>query len=97
MTNGEGRPVSEAANPYINTTGTTQSPRGLANLGWKICGDLYSGRSQDVEANRVYAYNTGLGADGSRAVVTVAVADLCPGAAMPHYVPPGYQPTYNLP
>lgn len=73
------------------------SPQGLANLGWQICGDLYQGRSQFVEANRVYAYNTGLGSDGARTVVTLAVANLCPEATTPHYLPPGYQPNYNLP
>jgi len=58
----------------------TQSPHAAANLGWSICGGLQSGRSQDVEANRVYAYNTGVGGDGPRTVVSVAVADLCPQA-----------------
>ena len=86
--------VNDLAARGINPT---QPPRGLATLGWKVCGDLYRGRSQDVEANRVYAYNPDLRNDGARAVVTVAVADLCPEAAGPHYLPPGYQPTYNLP
>ena len=86
--------VNDLAAQGINAT---QSSRGLANLGWQICGDLNQGRSQYVEANRVYAYNTGLGRDGSRTVVAVAVANPCPYAAGPHYVPPNYQPRYNLP
>jgi hypothetical protein len=76
---------------------STQSPRRIANLGWQICGDIQQGRSPDVEANRVYAYNTDLGGDGAHTVVTVAVADLCPQASAPHYLPPNYQPRYNLP
>jgi hypothetical protein len=29
--------------------------------------------------------------------VTVAVADLCPDATAPHYIPPDSQPRYNVP
>ncbi len=75
----------------------TQSPHILAGLGWKVCGDLYSGRTAYVEANRVYAYNTGLGGDGAQALVAAAIADLCPDATGPHYIPPGSQPIFNLP
>lgn len=77
---------------------TSQSQRELANLGWQICGDLHQGRSQEFEANRVYAYYTDLRNDGARAVVTVAVADLCPEAAGSIInLPPGNQAHYNLP
>jgi Protein of unknown function (DUF732) len=69
----------------------------MSNLGWKICGDMNMGRAQDFEANRVYAYNPGLGSDGSRSLVAAAIADLCPEAAWPHYIPPNYQPKYNIP
>lgn len=75
----------------------TQSPHILAGLGWKVCGDLYAGRTAYVESNRVYAYNTGLGGDGAQALVAAAIADLCPDAIGPHYIPPGAQPNYNLP
>lgn len=76
--------------------GPTQSPRGLANLGWKVCGDLYQGRTVEFEANRVYAYNVGLGGNGARALVNAAVASMCPDATAPRYQPPGPR-RFNIP
>lgn len=74
-----------------------KSPRELANLGWAICGDLQLGRTRQVEANRVYSYNPSLDPPLNHVAVDLAVQDLCPFAATPHYVPPGSQPRYNLP
>lgn len=75
----------------------TRGARALVNLGWMVCGDLTSGRTTDVEWNRVYAYNPGMGPKGSQAVVNSAVAIFCPYATDPRlYHPPGYQ-NWNLP
>ena len=74
----------------------TQSPRGLANLGWAVCGDLYNGRTVEFEANRVYAYNVGLGGDGARALVTAAVATMCPDATVLRR-PPSPSHKFNVP
>jgi hypothetical protein len=74
----------------------TRSAVDLSSLGWKICGDLFLGRTQEFEANRVYAHNTGLGGDGARTVVRTAVAVLCPEAAVQRNLPP-YPPQYNIP
>ena len=56
----------------------------------------HMGRSQSVEANRVYADNTDAGSNGARTMVAVTTTDFCSETLGPSSIPPD-TPNYNLP
>ncbi len=60
----------------------TQSPRGLVNQGWQLCGQLGSGVPRDVIVQKVYG-SASMHLDQAQAIVASAINNLCQFSSAP--------------